>query len=456
MQVVSRQSSLGVKALSSAHKAILRKPLLIRRFRAIIAWLIWIVSLFFVLFQFAIQLSSGQILAGLQNSFGVSALGAGVIASTYYYVYVLLQTPAGIMMDRFGPRALLSVGAMVCALGCEVFAVSSSMYVAIFGRILMGMGAAFAFVGCAHLVSKWFPARRFAFMIGILEMMALLGSIFGGLILAYLVEHIGWRDSMMGAALIALVLGVFLAYIIRDMPAGPVVRRRLIILKRQDRFINQLKSLLKRPLLWINGAYSGILFSVISVFVALWGIPFIMVAKHVSLVRATFITDIVAIGVACSCPVLGWLNPRIHCRRYIMSGFAACAAALFMVIIFFPHMSDILEYVLLFLIGICSSCYMLTFAIATELASVQAKGTSLGFTNTMSVGFAPILQPLIGGILHFVYRSHIHGTGLMSYDLHDYQLSLLVLPATLVIAAVLGFLIPERRELLAQRSLQSQ
>ena len=78
-----------------------------------LAWLIWGVSAAFVLFQFFLQLSSGEMVGGLMKSFGLTALGGGVLASAYYYIYVALQTPAGMLMDRYGPRLLLSLGAVV-------------------------------------------------------------------------------------------------------------------------------------------------------------------------------------------------------------------------------------------------------------------------------------------------------------------------------------------------------
>ncbi len=74
-----------------------------------LAWLIWGVSAAFVLFQFFLQLSSGEMVGGLMKSFGLTALGGGVLASAYYYIYVALQTPAGMLMDRYGPRLLLSL-----------------------------------------------------------------------------------------------------------------------------------------------------------------------------------------------------------------------------------------------------------------------------------------------------------------------------------------------------------
>jgi fucose permease len=77
------------------------------------AWSVWMVSAVFVLFQFFLQLSSGEIIGGLMKTFALTAFGAGVLVSSYYYIYVLLQVPAGMLMDRYGSRGILSAGALI-------------------------------------------------------------------------------------------------------------------------------------------------------------------------------------------------------------------------------------------------------------------------------------------------------------------------------------------------------
>src|SRR3990167_4222248 len=125
------------------------------------AWGMWGVAVTFVLFQFGLQLSSGQIVDGLMQSFALTAFGGGVLASVYYYIYVLLQAPAGFLIDRYGVRRLLSMGAATCGIGCFVFGWAPTIGWAVLGRLLMGFGAAFAFVGALNIVSRWFAIRQF-------------------------------------------------------------------------------------------------------------------------------------------------------------------------------------------------------------------------------------------------------------------------------------------------------
>ncbi len=101
-------------------------------------WAMWSIGTAFVMFQFLLQLSSGVMAESLMKAFSTSAVGAGLLSSAYYYIYVSLQTPAGMLIDRFGARRLMSFGAVVCALGCLVFSQTDHLWIAALARAMMG------------------------------------------------------------------------------------------------------------------------------------------------------------------------------------------------------------------------------------------------------------------------------------------------------------------------------
>ena len=166
-------------------------------------WAIWAIGTSFILFQFLLQLSTGVMVERLMQAFAISSIAAGFLSGSYYYIYLILQTPAGILVDRFGARLLLSGGGLVCALGCWLFAFSSSVYVAQVGRLLMGGGSAFAYVGTLFLIGQWFPVARFAFLLGLADMVATIGTLGFNVVVAKSLEHEGWRHLMDEASIIA-------------------------------------------------------------------------------------------------------------------------------------------------------------------------------------------------------------------------------------------------------------
>jgi MFS family permease len=343
------------------------------------AWLVWGVSGLFVLLQFSLQLSSGEMVPGLMHSFSVDALGAGVLASTYYYVYVLLQSPAGMVVDRYGPRKVLSLGALVCALGTLVFSMAHTLMIAALGRMLMGTGAAFAFVGSLNLVSRWFPVERFSFMVGVAEAVGMLGSLLGGIYMADFVSHLGWRYAMLGASAIAGILVILLWLVIRDAPYTASAPKSF---RPKGAFRRDFKAIIRSKVLWMGGLYSGMIFSIVTVFVALWGIPYIQLAQHVSLMRATLLSNLVFIGVAIGTPLVGWLDAHVR-RRLLLVSTAVMNAALLSCVILFPDMPQVMLAMLLFFSGVSCSSYVIPFAIAHDVSTPSTRSTCMGFINML-------------------------------------------------------------------------
>lgn len=400
-------------------------------------WVVWGTSAVFVFFQFFLQLSVGVMINSLMHSFAISALAASVLASCYYYVYAVLQTPAGMMIDRYGPRHLLTFGSLIVALGCLLFAITNHFYVAILGRILMGGGSAFAFVGSLYLIRNWFPVKRFSVMVGLAETLGMIGTVIGTLALAAVIAHFGWRSSMLVAAGIAAAISIACWTIIRDNP-----RRRFAKKYQTTTFKQRLMLVVSNPVAWLNGLYNGLQYSTITVFVALWGIPFLMLNNHVSLPLATAASVMVFLGAAVGSPIVGYLSEKTRCRKpYLVAG-SLSSMLLMLLILAIPSIPLVMMFVILFILGLACSPYMLNFAIADDIAPPEAKNTYVGFTNALGIASIPILQPLVGWVLDLLANHHHLGAA-NRFDLSDYRVALLLIPTVLLIAAVIAVRMPE-------------
>ena len=402
-------------------------------------WFIWGSAMGFVLFQFFLQLSSGVMLKQWAQSFSIDALEAGVLGSSYYYIYASLQTPAGLLMDKFGPRHLLSIGALVCAVGCLAFAGTDHIYIAEVGRLMMGGGSAFAFVGSLYLIREWFAPNRYAFMVGIAETIGMAGTIIGSIFLSVLIKHVGWQECILAASAIAFALSGLCWMMVRN--TNPENRRKRLT---PCSFKEGLLIVLKTPLAWWNGLYIGLLFSVITVFVALWGIPFLQLASHMSLTMATAATTMVFLGAGIGSPFMGYLSSRLARRRPLLSINASISLVLVSLVIYWPHPPTIVMFILLFLLGFSCSSYVLSYAISDDIAPLRLKNTFTGFTNTLAVITAPLLQPLIGFLLEY-FDPHGHIVGPVHYHIAAFREALTVMPISILLALILSFYIPETK-----------
>ena len=104
-----------------------------------------------------------------RTSFGVSGLDAAdryaaspsVLSSfvvLQVVVYAAMQIPAGVLLDRVGPRAMIVTGALVMASGQMILAFTDSLPVAVAARAVVGVGDALTFISVLRLVPSPSPA----------------------------------------------------------------------------------------------------------------------------------------------------------------------------------------------------------------------------------------------------------------------------------------------------------
>jgi len=392
---------------------------------------IWFVSVLFVLFQFFLQLSSGVVIGEIMYDMHLSALIAGALSASFYIVYTGLQIPVGVLFDCKNPRLLLSVTTLLCSIGCFAFASSYSLAGLFAGRTLIGIGSAFAFVGLSHLLREHFPLRQFSFMIGLSETIGLLATVIGIISLGSIVSRWGWRYFICGAGVVGIVISM-LAW--RYIPAQPASKTPI------QHYQQQVLAILKNKKLWINGAFIGLTFTIVTVFGAMWASSFIQVKLNCSIKEASFINAIFFLGTAISCPAFGWLGARLTRRKPLIFASSLSTTILFLILIYWPTQSHIWVGSLIFMVGLCCGAYILTYPIANELSPAGSLSTCTGFINTLALVTTPLLQPFVGFLLDL---SSATGT---SYTLENYQSALLVIPGSLLISCILACYLPEKTE----------
>ncbi|KTD67305.1 MULTISPECIES: MFS transporter [Legionella] len=391
--------------------------------------IIWLVSVFFLLFQFFLQLSSGIIIGAIMHEKQLTAFTAGLLSSAFYYVYTTMQIPVGLLFDRYNTRTLLSLNALICALGCFLFSTGYNLFVLFLGRLIIGGGSAFAFVGMTRVLRQHYPLKQYAFMIGLTETLGFTVTVASMIGMGSQISHISWHYFLAGAG----VIGILIAFLCANF-----IPSNKPIIDNHHQYKKHLLLMLKNKLVWINGWFVGLEFSVITVFAAMWAVPFLQLKLECSIETASILTSMILLGAGLSCPIYGWLSIHLPKRKPLIHISCFSTAILFILVLYLPIHNLLLTGILLFAIGLCCGAYMLAFTIANELAPEESLSACTGFTNTLAMATAPLLQPLIGYLLDYSKGdTHLHVVA-------DYQRTLLIIPAALVIASVLSQFLPEK------------
>ena len=101
----------------------------------------------------------GVVAQAVRGEFSLSPVQMGYLFSSFLWTYVICLLPVGIMLDRFSPRNINSVGitlwslAMLATAGVGVLPRSDHAAV-------MGAGEATSIPSCGRIVREWMPAQE--------------------------------------------------------------------------------------------------------------------------------------------------------------------------------------------------------------------------------------------------------------------------------------------------------
>ena len=168
----------------------------------ILAWFIWSLGALLYLMAFFHRVAPAVMTVELMQDFNISAAALGNLSGFYFYSYVAMQIPTGIMADSLGPRRLLAFGSLVAGFGTAMFALSPNLWWASAGRLLIGGSVAVAYVGLLKLATQWFPPRYYATMAGVALFIGIMGAVSAGPPLRLLVDLFDWRSVIIGSAVL--------------------------------------------------------------------------------------------------------------------------------------------------------------------------------------------------------------------------------------------------------------
>lgn len=405
-------------------------------------WLVCALGALFYCYEFYLRIAPSVMKDQLEGFYHVQAAGFSNIVVFYAYAYAPMQLFVGLLMDRYGPRRLLTLACASCGLGSLLFGLGGPMYLAETGRFLIGFGSAFAFVGALKLATIWLPHRYFAFVSGGVTCLGMVGAIIGDSTLARLVSHMGWQNAMYLAGLCGLVLSALIFTVVRDGKQAEQDQEQPT--KEGSGFkqiVMETVNALKRWQLWVVGIMGLCLYMPLSVLAGVWGPSFIHRAYAISQEHASIINAMIFLGWAVGGPLVGIFSEYCRRRRLILflgSLISAGLAALFI----YGHVPLITLYPLLFLFGFFNSVEILIFAVAQDAFPTKIAGTVIALTNMFVMVSGMIFQPVTGSILQ-TFGHGIQSGGHTIYAADDYRMALSVIVVGLLISAVLSLTIKE-------------
>lgn len=219
--------------------------------------------------------SFGVMAPELEREMDMSPALLSTVASAFFIAYALMQIPTGMMLDRFGPRRVLSAMMLFTAAGTALFAAGETAQTLTLGRILMGIGCSGAFTGAFYILAMWMTPERVVTQTGALNSFAAVGNLCATAPFAALIALIGWRESYWLFTAGTVLLTIALALFVRDTPPDHPPRQAKS--ERLGAVLAGVREAIRQPGMG-RMLFTGLPMSTAGTLSGAWGAPYL---KHV-------------------------------------------------------------------------------------------------------------------------------------------------------------------------------
>jgi len=406
-----------------------------------LSWSVWAVAATFYLAAFYLRTSPAVMTTELMRDFGISASQLGQFSAFYFYAYILMQIPTGVLVDSWGARRLLIGGSLLAALGTLMFALTASYAIASIGRAIVGASTAVGWVVTLKLATHWFPKSRFAMLSGLGLMMGNIGALFAQVPLRLLVEHYGWRAVAIGSAACVLAIGAAAWALVVNDPSDrhhasyAPAELRGAHAPTIGRMLREFPTLFTFRNTWLiflaQGGFVGAMLS----FTGLWGPPYLKQRFALSSADAAAVCSVMIVAWAAASPLAGHFSDVLGRRKPIYLGGAIVAAIGWMVMFYAPLPLAIFTGVAAVTSFACGAV-VVAFAFAKESVPVRFLGTISGAVNVGNMLGPTLLQPSIGWVLDRHWSGAFAG-GARAYSVEAFHTAFALIAGWAVLSCIL-------------------
>jgi sugar phosphate permease len=361
-------------------------------------WLIFaLAACLFLLSQFY-RVSNAVIAPMLIADLSLDTKAIGLMSASFFYAFALTQIPISLLLDKVGPRSMMTVLSSIGVLGAIIFSLADTLAVGVTGRVLLGVGMACNLMGSYKLLTLWFSPRAFASVAGILVAVGTLGNMVATTPLVLLVEQMGWRAGFQLIAMVHLLLTISFYIIVRDRP-----RHHDFDSESADttldikQALGNLKMLFKQKDYWIISFATFARYGIFAAFQALWAGPYLMEVVGLSALATGNLILLLNVGMVLGSPCWGALSDRLFKTRkwVIVAGSLGIGASIVGLATISAQTPFLVLALIFFCFGLFNATGLLMYPHIKELMPSEMSGAAMTGINFFTmIGPAVFLQGL--------------------------------------------------------------
>jgi len=354
----------------------------------LMGWTIWMVASIFYAYQYILRVMPNIMLEDIMQQYQIDAAIFGQFSGFYYIGYSLLHLPVGIMLDRYGPKKVMSGCILLTVVGMMPLVFSDYWVYPIAGRFLIGVGSSAAILGVFKVVRMAFSEKYFARMLSFSVMIGLLGAIYGGAPVSYMSDALGYQTVIKFLACGGIALAFITYLVIPDITSKP-----------QSAVFSDVKEVLGNYRVVLICLFAGLMVGPLEGFADVWGTAFLKQSYGFDAALATSLPSMIYIGMCFGAPVLNFMAEKIG--SYLG---AIVAAGVTMTISFLCllawHLSSSTVSISFVIVGVCCAYQILAIYQATVYVREEVAGLTTALANMIIMVFGYAFHTTIGTVIN--------------------------------------------------------
>lgn len=353
------------------------------------AWVVWMIVSIFYAYQYILRVMPNIMLEDIMQQFHINTAAFGQFSGIYYIGYSLMHLPIGIMLDRYGPRIVLTSSILLTIVGLLPLLYAESWIYPTLGRLMIGMGSSAAILGVFKIIRMTFTETRFARMLGFSVMIGLIGAIYGGGPVNYMRELLGYKAVIWSFIWTGVTLACITFFVVPKGTSAPT--RRV----SQD-----IREVLGNRQVILSCLFAGMMVGPLEGFADVWGTHFLKQVYGYEATLAASLPSMIFIGMCFGAPVLSFIAERVGTFATIIgAGFTMCLSFLLMLSCSLP---SVVLSVFFVVVGISCAYQILAIYQASTYVSEQVAGLTTAVANMIIMIFGYIFHTIIGSVInHF-------------------------------------------------------
>ena len=338
--------------------------------------------------------AAGALTPVLIDELQVSYGAMGFLTSAFFLIYGVMQIPAGILSDSFGPSKTIIWSTAVTVIGVFLFWIHQSYAVLVVAQFLVGIGSSTFYLNAVKQMLDWFPPSKKATAVGVMSAASGIGNTMAymGFPLMYEMYN-GWRTFYITMGAVLLGNWVMNLFLLKDKEK-PILAGKLNIKTMFGSIITVSKNPRMIPYILSYALRStNFVFSV-------WMTQFLIDAKGFTYLQSGQITSIGTLAAIPGCIVVAAISDRMKNRKkpLLFFGYATfLAMAAFM---FLPATYPLWAFASLNAMSyIAVGYWVLYFSMVPEVVVPEESGIGMGIINAVCTIGISVISPIYGSLV---------------------------------------------------------